>query len=100
MSISENNFDSLERVIFENGLRIVSLYFQMELDLMLIVLNNKKVINRPISSSQRLKEASLESLNNYKLISNGVGIHWPELDEDLSLKGFLQEEVTKVGYLA
>ncbi len=100
MSISENNFDSLERVIFENGLRIVSLYFQMELDLMLIVLNNKKVINRPISSSQRLKKASLESLNNYKLISNGVGIHWPELDEDLSLKGFLQEEVTKVGYLA
>ncbi|MEQ9299751.1 MAG: DUF2442 domain-containing protein [Cyclobacteriaceae bacterium] len=100
MNISKNNFDTLEQVIFEKGLRIVSVYFQMELDLMLVVLNNKKVLERPISSSNRLKGASSESLNNYRLISDGLGIHWPDLDEDLSLKGFLQEEITKVGSFA
>lgn len=100
MNISKNNFDTLEQVIFEKGLRIVSVYFQIDLDLMLVVLNNKKVLERPISSSNPLKGASKENLNHYRLISDGIGIHWPDLNEDLSLKGFLQEEITKVSSFA
>jgi len=38
----------------------------------------------------------LGQLKNYELISNGTGIHWPDIDEDLSLKGFLQDEIRKV----
>jgi len=29
-------------------------------------------------------------------MGNGTGVHWPDIDEDLSLKGFLQDEVRKV----
>jgi hypothetical protein len=28
-------------------------------------------------------------LENYKLIGDGEGIHWPDLDEDISIKGIL-----------
>ncbi len=96
MNTFRNNYDTLEQLIFEGGLRIKAVHFHPDIDIMLIVLNNKKVLQRPISTSSRLQEASIEQLNNYQLISNGVGIHWPELDEDLSLKGFLKEELTKV----
>jgi hypothetical protein len=33
----------------------------------------------------------VSELLNYRLIANGTGIHWPLLDEDVSLKGFLQQ---------
>ncbi len=99
MNTFRNNYDTLEQLIFEGGLRIKAVHFHPDIDIMLIVLNNKKVLQRPISTSSRLQEASIEQLNNYQLISNGVGIHWPELDEDLSLKGFLKEELTKVAQI-
>lgn len=93
MSISVNNFDSLERLIYEEGLRIKAVDIHKDLDLMLIVLNTKTILKRSISSYKRLKNASAEKLNKYQLIAKGTGIHWPALDEDLSLKGFLKEEI-------
>lgn len=96
MNTSVNRYDSLEKIIHEDGLRIVALHFHPELDLCLIVLNNKKVLQFNISKFQRLNGQSKEALEKYKLISNGIGVNWPELDEDLSLKGFLREELTGV----
>ncbi|MEQ8812386.1 MAG: DUF2442 domain-containing protein [Imperialibacter sp.] len=96
MSSFNNNYDTLESIIFEGGLRIIGLHFHKELDLMLIVLNNKKVLTRNISGIEKLKNATAEQLANYSLISKGVGVHWPDVDEDLSLKGFLKEELSSV----
>jgi len=91
----QNNYDTLEQIIFEKGLRIKAVHFHPDMDMMLIVLNNKKIIKRTISSSTRLSKATNDNLNNYQLIAGGVGIHWPDVDEDLSLKGFLEEEIFK-----
>ena len=63
---------------------------------MLIVLNNKKVLTQKLSISKRLKSATESQLSNYRLISQGVGVHWPDVDEDLSLKGFLREEISRL----
>lgn len=93
MSTLVNNFDSIERLIYEEGLRIKAVDIHKDLDLMLIVLNTKTILKRNISSYKRLKNASIEKLNKFRLIGKGTGIHWPELDEDLSLKGFLKEEI-------
>ena len=93
MNTFQNNYDTVEQIIFENGLRIKAVHFHVDMDLMLIVLNNKKVIQRNIASSPRLARATLENLKNYRLIAGGVGIHWPDVDEDLSLKGFIKEEI-------
>jgi hypothetical protein len=93
MSTSINKFDALESLIFEEGLKIQTIDFHKELDLMLIVLNTKAILQQKISSYRKLKDASAEDLAYYELVANGTGIHWPGLDEDLSLKGFLQEEL-------
>jgi Protein of unknown function (DUF2442) len=97
MSTSANNiFDAIERIIFEENLRIEAIDIHPELDLMLIILNTKAVLRQNLSSYKRLKSASKEELLRFELISNGVGVCWPALDEDLSLKGFLQDELRKV----
>lgn len=87
-----NRYDPLEQIIFEQGLRIAGVHCYADLDLMLIVLNNKKVLHRKISSSSRLSKASPEQLQNSQFISGGIGIHWPDVDEDISLKGLLKDE--------
>jgi hypothetical protein len=91
-SSTTNRYDTLEQIIFEQGLRIVGVHCYADLDLMLIVLNNKKVLERKISSSKRLSSATPDQLKNIQLMGGGIGVHWPDVDEDLSLKGFLKEE--------
>lgn len=93
MSFSENRYDALEQLIVEHGLRIVGINFYRPLDLMVVVLNNRKVLKRAISRYARLRGASDEYLADYQLLGEGIAVHWPALDEDLSLKGFLQEEL-------
>ncbi len=87
------DFDPIDKMIFEDGIKIVSVFFHKELDVMLILLNNKKILERKISQTQRLAHANEAQLGQYQL--SRTGIHWPELDEDLSLRGFLKEEMLK-----
>ena len=61
------------------------------MDILLIILNTGSVLQEKISKYPRLRNASLTTLKTYELIGKGTGIHWPELDEDLSLKGFLRD---------
>jgi hypothetical protein len=96
MNISTNNFDAIEKLIHEEGLKIIAVDFHPELDVMLIILNTKAVLHQRLSSYPRLFSAEKNTLLQYDLIADGVGIHWPLLDEDLSLKGFLQEELRNV----
>ena len=91
-SSTNNSYDTLEQIIFEQGLRIVGVHCYPEMDLLLIVLNNKKVLKRKISASARLLTATPQQLQNLQLLGDGIAIHWPDVDEDLSLKGFLKEE--------
>jgi hypothetical protein len=84
----KTRFDPIDSMIFEEGLRIEKLFFDKDLDLMLIVLNNRKVIKESISQYRTLQKASLDQLQRYEL--SRTGVHWPELDEDLSLRGFLK----------
>jgi len=64
---------------------------------MVVVLNNGKILKQELSCSSILPEANEDQLNDFRLIGKGVGIHWPQLDEDISLKGLLQEAFNKVG---
>ena len=36
-----------------------------------------------------LEKASMEDRNNFKISPSGYGIHWPSLDEDISIDGLL-----------
>jgi hypothetical protein len=83
--------DPLDILIFEKGLRIKSVFVDKESDLLILVLTNGKIIKSEISIFPQLKSAVQKQLNEYRLIGSGVGVHWEELDEDLSLKGFIKD---------
>lgn len=95
MSTFQNNYDSLERLIFTEGLRIKTIDVHPELDLLLVILNTNAVLQQKISSYPLLKLATKEQLLQYEIQANGTGIYWYSLDEDLSLKGFLTDTLKR-----
>jgi hypothetical protein len=44
----------------------------------------------PLAWSARLQHASPEQLKNWRLIGRGQGIHWPDLDEDISISSLMR----------
>uniref|UniRef100_UPI003F71FBB3 DUF2442 domain-containing protein n=1 Tax=Dyadobacter sp. TaxID=1914288 RepID=UPI003F71FBB3 len=82
--------DDLDLFIQEKELRIRHFGFARDLDLALFILSDKKVITRPLSSFPYLKKAMDWDLDQYTI--SETGIHWPNLDIDISLRGLLQEE--------
>jgi hypothetical protein len=79
--------DPIDRLIFEQGLKIKSVWIDKDLDLMVVLLNNRKIIQRALSVFRTLSQASLPDVLNFE--NDGFGIHW---DEDLSLRGFLKTD--------
>ena len=43
----------------------------------------------PLVWSWRLSEATPEQRSRFEIIGSGSGIHWPEVDEDISVDGML-----------
>lgn len=60
-----------------------------------ILLIDKKCVSFPISLNKKLSNASIEQLKNLELICDGTGLHWPELDEDLSILGIMEGRFDK-----
>ena len=48
-----------------------------------------RTISAPLVWFPRLSQASKEQLENWELLGDGEGIHWPDVDEDLSVAGLL-----------
>ena len=58
-------------------------------DMITAYLVDGRIISVPLAWSWRLLEATPEQRNNYEIISGGIGVHWPDVDEDISAKGML-----------
>ena len=43
----------------------------------------------PLAHYPRLAHATRRQLLHYEISASGYGVHWPDLDEDLSIRGFL-----------
>jgi len=52
-------------------------------------LDDGRKLTVPLAWFPRLQNATSAQLANYELLGAGVGIHWPELDEDVSVAGLL-----------
>jgi hypothetical protein len=48
-----------------------------------------RVISVPLAWSWRLSDATVEQRNTWELIGDGQGVHWPDIDEDISANGML-----------
>ena len=58
-------------------------------DSLAVDLIDGRTIIVPLMWYPRLWYGSLEEQNNYEIIGDGTLIHWPDLDEDLSVSGLL-----------
>jgi len=48
-----------------------------------------RVISVPLAWSWRLSDANPDQRNHFEIIGDGQGVHWPEVDEDISVEGML-----------
>ena len=54
-----------------------------------IVLADGREIVTPLEWFPRLRDASPSQRANWQPIGGGIGIHWPDVDEDVSIAGLL-----------
>jgi hypothetical protein len=59
-------------------------------DFLIVGLKDGRRISVPLAWYPCLASASPEALSNWEIIGAGYGLHWPELDEDLSTEGLLR----------
>ncbi|MGH9793450.1 MAG: DUF2442 domain-containing protein [Candidatus Acidiferrales bacterium] len=59
-------------------------------DSLVASLKDGRVISVPLAWYPRLLKATAAQRNNWRLIGPGYGIHWPDIDEDLSTEGMLR----------
>ena len=58
-------------------------------DTLTVDFKDGRSISVPIVWYPRLVYGTPKERNNWRLIGDGEGIHWPDLDEDLSVEGLL-----------
>lgn len=54
-----------------------------------VELADGRTITAPVAWFPRLAQGSGDERGNWRLIGGGTGIHWPELDEDISVESLL-----------
>lgn len=59
-------------------------------DELAVLLADGRRVCVPLASFPRLLHAMPEQRSNYEILGEGQGIHWPDLDEDLSVEGLLE----------
>jgi Protein of unknown function (DUF2442) len=59
-------------------------------DTIAVDLVDGRTITVPLAWYPKLLEAAPEQLRNWRIAGAGYGIHWPDLDEDLSVEGLLR----------
>ncbi len=62
---------------------------QVTEDALTIDLDDARTISVPLVWYPRLWHGAPDERNNWEITGAGYGIHWPDLDEDISVKGLL-----------
>ena len=78
--MTTSEYRDAERII---GVRITN-------DTLFVELADGRTVSVPLSWYPRLSNATPTQRSNWQLAGAGFGIHWPEIDEDLSVQGILR----------
>jgi hypothetical protein len=74
--------------MLESGRKITKMS-TAKAELLTVELTDGRTLSVPLSWSPRLWHGSPEERRNWRLIGQGEGIHWPDLDEDISVENLL-----------
>ena len=75
-------------IVASNDPRILSV--EVTEDLITAHLADGRTISVPLVWSWRLANATPEQRQHFEIIGTGQGVHWPDIDEDLSTEGLLR----------
>ncbi len=64
---------------------------------LVVRLEDGRVVHVPLEWFPKLRDATPAQLADFRLVGHGVGVHWPQLDEDLSVKGLLMPQAQSGG---
>lgn len=67
----------------------IALNVTITFDALSVDLSDGRSITVPLAWYPRLINATKPELDNWRLIGKGYGIHWEDLDEDISIEGLL-----------
>jgi len=71
-------------------LRMVSAQnVQVTEDALIVDLSDGRTVSVPLAWFPRLLHGKPEERNKWRLIGDGEGIHWPDLDEDISVENLI-----------
>ena len=59
-------------------------------DAIIAQLADGRTVSVPLAWSWRLSDATPKQRKNVEIIGTGEGVHWPDVDEDISARGMLQ----------
>jgi len=62
-------------------------------DKVYIYLNSNDILTLPYNYTKKIQNATKEQLMNYRLIGGGIGIHFEDIDEDISLGGIIAYKI-------
>ncbi|MDP2824371.1 MAG: DUF2442 domain-containing protein [Sulfuritalea sp.] len=66
-----------------------ALNVQVSKDALTIELDDGRTLTAPLGWYPRLSHATPEERKHWRLIGSGTGIHWEDIDEDISVEGLL-----------
>jgi hypothetical protein len=74
-------------IVVNDTPRIIELHITD--DMITAKLTDGRVISVPLAWSWRLSEATPKQRGHFEIIGSGQGVHWPDIDEDISAMGML-----------
>jgi hypothetical protein len=80
------------------GERIVGV--EVSEDMLSVSLADGRIVSVPLAWYPRLLHATAEQREHWELAGAGYGIYWPDIDEDLSVRGILFGIPARGGHVA
>ncbi|MBP8002846.1 MAG: DUF2442 domain-containing protein [Chloroflexi bacterium] len=70
---------------------VLAVHVWFDEDSLFVRLADGRTVLVPLEWFPRLRSASVEQRANWRLIARGVGIRWPDVDEDIAVTTLLRE---------
>ena len=78
----------MRTLVLKIDTRVEAVYFMR--DSLIVDLIDGRTISVPLNWYPKLLKATPQERANWEICGGGYGIHWPEIDEDLSTEGLLR----------
>lgn len=72
------------------NLEALALEVHCDREMLHVRLSDGREVSAPLQWFPRLRDATLAQRKNWRLIGGGIGIHWEDIDEDVSIAGLLR----------